>query len=333
MGEQELPIFRLVDGKLVQIPARDPKRRYASVASPQGTYLREFTDEEERERDAEEAQWKADEPKRQHAIREAAAEHERLLSSFKYENRLVAFIDILGWSRSVREAENQPELIRRAGLAANTLRSLTHFSKEVAKIGGDRPFAGDLRINHFSDSVLISAIADYHGQTELEWRLQTISLELLKLGFLIRGGVSYGALHHRRDMVFGPALVRAVDLEKRAVYPRVILDSNVSRAFARGVDYLDKDGTLLGNTNKWRHDADGLMFFDFLQPFPLVPGVQPNAGMFRATMEPVRKLVMSGLEEHAHDAARYAKYYWLGRYFNETCARYPDCGVKQITLP
>ena len=48
--EQKPPVFQIVDGNLVRKPddVRDPKRRYAYVASSEGTYLREFTDEQER---------------------------------------------------------------------------------------------------------------------------------------------------------------------------------------------------------------------------------------------------------------------------------------------
>ena len=62
MTEQKLPVFQVVDGRLVRKPndERDPNRRYSNVAGPDGNYLKEFTDAEERQRDEEEAKTEAD---------------------------------------------------------------------------------------------------------------------------------------------------------------------------------------------------------------------------------------------------------------------------------
>lgn len=63
-SEEKLPVFKVVDGALVRKhnDLRDPKRRYAQVCVPEGNYLREFTDDEERQRDEEEARWREEAP-------------------------------------------------------------------------------------------------------------------------------------------------------------------------------------------------------------------------------------------------------------------------------
>jgi hypothetical protein len=54
--------------------------------------------------------------------------------------------------------------------------------------------------------------------------LAKIAAAALRIGFLIRGGVTIGKLYHSRGVAFGPALVTAVEVESRvAVYPRVVL--------------------------------------------------------------------------------------------------------------
>ena len=53
-------------------------------------------------------------------------------------------------------------------------------------------------------------------------------LELLKLGFLTRGAIVLGELYHRESCVFGPALIRAVEMEKNeAFYPRILVHDDV----------------------------------------------------------------------------------------------------------
>ena len=53
-------------------------------------------------------------------------------------------------------------------------------------------------------------------------------IDLLRAGFLIRGSVVLGPLHHCDNVVFGPALLQAVDIEEReAFYPRILVTDAV----------------------------------------------------------------------------------------------------------
>ena len=59
-------------------------------------------------------------------------------------------------------------------------------------------------------------------------QLQNISRIYSFHGFLIRGGVTIGQISHSENTCFGPALVRAYQLESQfAFYPRVVLDPKV----------------------------------------------------------------------------------------------------------
>ena len=39
---------------------------------------------------------------------------------------------------------------------------------------------------------------------------------------MVRGGVSIGKVHHREGIIFGPALVEAIEMEHKAYYPRYL---------------------------------------------------------------------------------------------------------------
>lgn len=52
------PIFRIINGEKVKIAERDPNRRYSAVNGPEGLHYVEFTEEEEKRKDQEEADWK-----------------------------------------------------------------------------------------------------------------------------------------------------------------------------------------------------------------------------------------------------------------------------------
>ena len=64
----------------------------------------------------------------------------------------------------------------------------------------------------------------------LLFHLRAIAFRLLRLGFLVRGGIARGDLFHHVGKVVGPALIKAYELEnKKAVYPRIIIDPAVSK--------------------------------------------------------------------------------------------------------
>jgi hypothetical protein len=167
-----------------------------------------------------------------------------------YEQRLVAFVDILGWQETTKRSANDLQLLA-------IMESIVVSVKTSARI--EELMATDVQIAHFSDSLVISSRSDEQGQRNLISCLFGLSNGLLLKGyfmrqeaFLIRGGVVRGPMYHDGPVVFGPALVSAYDLQKFAVYPRVILQSELAQEWGRGI----------GNAKTWRKDADGFSFFD-----------------------------------------------------------------------
>lgn len=119
----DLPVYRYMNGELVRVPGdvRDPRRRYSAVCTPEGNYYREFTEDEERSRDAEEALWEKERPKREAEAKkreEAAAQYR---ASLKYETRLILLADILGWSSAVRASHLDSERTAELGIALTQL--------------------------------------------------------------------------------------------------------------------------------------------------------------------------------------------------------------------
>jgi len=54
--------------------------------------------------------------------------------------------------------------------------------------------------------------------------LSQIFLAAATEGFFLRAGVTVGDIYHDENMVFGPALNRAYQLEDAGKYPRIVLD-------------------------------------------------------------------------------------------------------------
>jgi hypothetical protein len=147
-----------------------------------------------------------------------------------YENRLVAFFDILGWRNEIAAAGSDPRHIARLASA------LRMFNANTGSVGD----AG-ARLTTFSDNVVFSKpfVAG-----DLAWLLQSLAITQLGLavqGFWLRGAVTVGPLHHDQHIVFGPALNKAYELESEvALYPRILLDTGTLQP-PKGTDFIEEE--------------------------------------------------------------------------------------------
>jgi len=153
-----------------------------------------------------------------------------------YENRIVAFIDILGFKdlldktidKEDRDVEGFIEIIKDA---YGIIRDTWHLDEEMTKL--NRSSEASQKENKqkgkivtiFSDTIVVSFLHNAPGEIfytllEIKWMI----MELVNRGILCRGALAYGKLIHTDKMVFGPALVEAYITEsKAALYPRVVV--------------------------------------------------------------------------------------------------------------
>jgi hypothetical protein len=145
-----------------------------------------------------------------------------------YENRIVLFLDILGFKKIIEETvlkknnlvEN--EIIEKTTFLIDTINEMTKVAsitlKETSKI-----------VTQFSDSIVISFRADDRKEIpNLFHNIQRLITQLIAREVLCRGAISYGKLYHKNNLIFGPALVDAYETESQAaLYPRIILDKTV----------------------------------------------------------------------------------------------------------
>ena len=124
---------------------------------------------------------------------------------------MIAFIDVLGFSNMVNQSVEDAEKVRRLTAALN---SLYERIWEWEADGYDSSFA----FTQFSDSIVISALA---GTTDSFEMLQQLLLGVTELAdnyeILVRGGIARGLLIHDKEMVVGPAMIGAYQLEPKAI--------------------------------------------------------------------------------------------------------------------
>lgn len=161
-------------------------------------------------------------------------------TNIAYENRVVAFVDILGFKEVIQRSKNDPELVSRIFYALDVRKDswAEAYSKEVEFTYGPEFF--DDRFHSFSDCIVMSVSSRIEDVGLLIYSVFKICRQLLNQGFVSRGGIAMGDLYHHDDsgedkksrrapsMVFGPAFIDAYQFESsHADGPRVILQNSV----------------------------------------------------------------------------------------------------------
>jgi len=156
-----------------------------------------------------------------------------------YERRFVAYIDIVGWKDACYDSRQHATVFA----VAKTLCELPgNFSRDLKdKLNQTRAVAPDhshqkTEVVTFSDNLAISTAVDV-GHTLFFKFLTSVCCQLLTKGFLARGGVTVGDVCHKENMIFGPALIEAVSLEKEASFPRLMCSRNLIEEVERSPDH------------------------------------------------------------------------------------------------
>lgn len=149
---------------------------------------------------------------------------------------------------------------------------------------------------------------------------------MTKCGLLIRGGLTVGELYHDENIVYGPAMIRAYEMEnKMAIYPRIIVDM---KAFAQYCsNYIDDSVKTSKILSLIECDQDGMLFIDMLRQstgFYL-------EGYYHWLVD-IRSIVVEGLKND--DLSVLMKYRWFKNYFNAVVLdgglSYPECDDKSL---
>lgn len=234
-------------------------------------------------------------------------------------HRAVAFIDILGFTNMVKD--NKQDII---------LQILKKFSSLNRNDTTDSTpdVINNYAVSSFSDHIVISVALDHPTKGyESPIPLKVMSEAVNKLisitvprGILIRGGLAYGECYHEGNIVFGKALLEAIELEeKTAIYPRIILSNKI-------VDEWVDENWLC------RVDFDGLRYISFFSPICTL-----YTEKLSSALKKFRDVIITNLNQHQDNTGVFAKWTWLYRYFNtilgEWKTSYPQDAELQKVSP
>ena len=321
----DYPIYKREGEHLISLVARNPSRRYALTSNVQTneTYYLEYTDDEEAAADRQKAEWEAGAPEREAEAKRQAEEAKKFENALQYKRRIVAFLDILGWSDAIMaKKEDEGQATQILGKTLAQLKGITtHFNSLNGLMPNDMKWPGNPVMTQVSDSLIISTDDDQHGKEVLQNALLVLTSNLIDFGFLLRGGVTRGDLFHGDSLVFGPALIDAYKLESAvASNPRVILSKELS------AEWTHTEST---GGRPWIPSMDGHSFFNFLPPFMGNPFFTDQQ-LWQSRLLPIHDLILHKAQDPTCPKAVFAKYIWLASYFDKVCDEYPNCGLGKV---
>jgi len=241
-----------------------------------------------------------------------------------YRVRYVAFLDLMGF-KSITMEQDCP-----------TIKALFN-DIELLKYSFDLPLGTsvfgkglieDTDLTIMSDSIIISTEDSYAGLAYLLFLCSTIQSRLLSskvFPLLVRGGISHGKYFKLDNLSFGPAMTEAYLLEREAIYPRIIVHSNI-------IEKLKMDGIIskakkepIGETEVYSgYDAsigflltkrnDDYDFIDYLNPLEILR-LSRVCEEDMKNIDFVRQTIINGMN-HSEEKVR-EKYFWLRAYFNQ----------------
>ncbi len=231
----------------------------------------------------------------------------------KYENRHVLFCDILGFtyavkSRSIHVSDIFSILreLREYIDSANVLnyQRQGRYDSEEKEGYVIRPIA-----EHFSDCLVVSVETTNLGAIwicEVASQLQGI---IARRGFLSRGAITNGEMWHRESTIFGPAFIKAVELEKQTGFPRIAISNDIYAWFMSSQSEEDYQIAKVRESQLTAVDSDGTRRVD---PFSIVKIYAGNPHIpahIKNLLECWAKTIKSGLG-HPDPKVR-NKYEWM----------------------
>ena len=137
-------------------------------------------------------------------------------TNINYAQEYVAFIDILGFSNFIFDDQN-----------AEKVKDIFEFVGKFQHLFNTSPEL-NTKIAFFSDSIVLTTDDKEKSLTMLFLAVCMVETHLRdRINLYFRGGLTKGLYYHEGSIAFGPAIVKAYQLECQAKYSRIILDENI----------------------------------------------------------------------------------------------------------
>jgi hypothetical protein len=225
----------------------------------------------------------------------------------------VLFFDLLGVSAMAQGSAAQAELER----FDETIRDASPYPIGAAAAAAEGAYPATV----FSDSVIAAVpietdLPDFLALFTLVLDVARLQTDMALREYFARGAITLDQFHFHDGLVFGPALVEAVYLERAvAGDPRIVLSPAATLALRR---ILDPDNPYV--EPPVLVDKDGLVFVDYLGG---ALRIDPEFDL-PSKLSRHREVVTKQLERTETNFPRWSKHRWVAEYHNATCRSYAE---------
>ncbi|WP_346434930.1 hypothetical protein [uncultured Methanoculleus sp.] len=256
---------------------------------------------------------------------------------------ILAHVDILGFKSLLDEAKESElrfdELLNHYHKA---LRSAFSRIKSVTEVRHKYDWKRISHVRVYTDNLLfVSELRrQTGGESEFGRTIDEIAMYQLELaieGFFTRGGAVIERAYCDEVTVFSPALMDAAGIEKRALFPRIILEDSAREKLRRYLEWynnpafchfndmvvIDPDGTWFINylyVLRWFSDDMMDMMERHGEKLPVSEGPYFPAAISDLHLH--RDHIRKRLAEFKDNPAIFRKYLWLACYHNWFCSTY-----------
>lgn len=227
-----------------------------------------------------------------------------------YQERIVGFIDILGFNQMIKAIKNRSDFFKVAKLLYACKYMTDGFNK-------DKGLFKDFIFTAFSDSVVISV--NYAGPIGILALLQILhqmQYELIATDFktLLRGFINKGFVYHKDGIIFGPGYSCAYAGERIiGGAPRIVVSPHIIDDVREKIEsYPDTDNSETIFDFLLEDKSDGYYFIDYLKPI----GRQSDLPKIQLEKErqSIQDFIEQSIELHRDNYIVCAKYKWLKNY-------------------
>lgn len=250
--------------------------------------------------------------------------------NLKYETRLIAFIDILGFKEIIKQSDKDSSKIKLIYSVLDYLKKLEiddnwdlrliEIEEDAQKKGVEKfDIKGKVNSTAFSDSIVISIkVSDDINEmtSSLIANLAYIGSILLEKGILFRGGLSIGnIIHDANGIVFGQGLIDSYKLESNyAKFPRIILSDKLINHLNYPLEtkrdrypyhqYIDRF-------------TDGCVGFNQMIYYQVIEAwTEMTTEILTDSLDKIRKVIVNGLDTSFEKPEVFEKYKWLKDQYN-----------------
>lgn len=232
-----------------------------------------------------------------------------------FEERAVAFLDVLGFTRLIEDAERQPHKQPELFGIINILDG--HVKFDNLSVSVEVPEAVKPKYIFISDSLIFSAPLrhdKYDGLGIIVAKTIQIAHKLIEMGYLLQGGINVGSVWHTGSNIFGTGYIEAYKAQNALTHPQVILTA------AAEAHWKDKLASLVGEL--CFRDADNKLNVDILNPNYLDSKLTSIHGGTENQFLAYRTWIVTKQANFNAGTSPRKKWDWAAGYFNETLKRH-----------